>query len=1069
MKYDEPVASGSGPRDVNLMVTPMLNGELTVKGTMKIRLFAVWALPLLCALDSQLSTAHAQGTVFTYQGRLNSGVNPANGSYDVAFTLYAVNIGGSGVAGPVTNAAVTVTNGLFTTTVDLGNAFNGTERWLELAVRTNGNAAFTTLAPRQALTPTPYAVYAANAGSAATATTATSAGSAGSVSAANITGALTPSQLPAGVITNGASGVNITGTFTGNGAGVTNLPFTSLKGGDAISWGNFLLASEPGVQRHPANVASADLNGDGRPDLITANSFTNRLSILINNGGGNFTLSSSPEAGGRPIAVSPIDVNSDGRMDLVVLNQSDIHGNPNSSSVVVLTNNGLGSFSVLSAFPLTNSTWTAAAADINGDGKTDLICGVNYSAAFNDSAILVFTNTGSGLVLASSYATEFGIGGGGDVSAVVAADMNNDGNVDIVCASRSSDLVTVLTNDGSGGFTKSFTLTTLRSSSQDGPISVVATDVNNDGKLDLVIANCGPSFPYFNSQPAFVGVLTIFTNDGAGGFVLSSEPVVDNNPDSVTAADVNADGFPDLISASYTMNTLTVLTNNGTGNYGRAATLNVGLANSAAVIGSGPGNGPASVISIDLNGDGKPDLASANSGADTVSVLLNTPGFNGAFFGNNANGPVIFQVNGSPAFRLVSATSYIGETIANIVGGSSGNTVSNGVYGAFIGGGGSTSWPNVVSAPYGSVLGGVGNVASGPYSLAWGQESIASGSLSIAMGTVCQATGASSVAMGYRCRATDYNAVALGDNNIAGGPDSVALGGANVATGDGATAMGSFNTASGGNSFAIGTGNLASGNVSTAFGLQTKAGGAAAIAMGAYANATNDNTFVWADGSSSNDYLSTGINQFCLRAHGGVQLDPSTSIFFGTQTRQMLNLWGTNYGIGVQASSLYFRCNNSAGTDGFIWYKGGAHNDAYANAGGGTELMHLIQGGLYVNGTFVSASDRNLKENFKPVSPREVLDKVATLPISRWNYKQDARSEHVGPMAQDFYAAFKVGPDDKHIAVVDESGVALAAIQGLNQKLEEQKAENANLKEQNDTLAQRLNDLEAAVKAITRK
>ena len=98
-----------------------------------------------------------------------------------------------------------------------------------------------------------------------------------------------------------------------------------------------------------------------------------------------------------------------------------------------------------------------------------------------------------------------------------------------------------------------------------------------------------------------------------------------------------------------------------------------------------------------------------------------------------------------------------------------------------------------------------------------------------------------------------------------------------------------------------------------------------------------------------------------------------------------------------------------------------------------------------------------------------MLDKVATLPISRWNYKQDASSEHVGPMAQDFYAAFNVGPDDKHITVVDESGVALAAIQGLNQKLEDQKAENARLKEQNDKLAQRLNDLEAVVKAITQQ
>jgi len=82
-------------------------------------------------------------------------------------------------------------------------------------------------------------------------------------------------------------------------------------------------------------------------------------------------------------------------------------------------------------------------------------------------------------------------------------------------------------------------------------------------------------------------------------------------------------------------------------------------------------------------------------------------------------------------------------------------------------------------------------------------------------------------------------------------------------------------------------------------------------------------------------------------------------------------------------------------------------------------------------------SDRNAKENFKQVPALEVLDKVAALPISRWNFKQDQTAEHMGPMAQDFYDAFHIGSDDRHIAIVDEGGVALAAIQGLNLKLED--------------------------------
>lgn len=106
---------------------------------------------------------------------------------------------------------------------------------------------------------------------------------------------------------------------------------------------------------------------------------------------------------------------------------------------------------------------------------------------------------------------------------------------------------------------------------------------------------------------------------------------------------------------------------------------------------------------------------------------------------------------------------------------------------------------------------------------------------------------------------------------------------------------------------------------------------------------------------------------------------------------------------------------------------------------------------LDVNGnwsatSFNPTSDRNAKENFAPVNPQEVLEKLTALPISRWNFKQEAGTTHMGPMAQDFHAAFGVGLDDRHIATVDADGVALAAIQGLNQKLHEKESELAEMK-----------------------
>jgi hypothetical protein len=126
-------------------------------------------------------------------------------------------------------------------------------------------------------------------------------------------------------------------------------------------------------------------------------------------------------------------------------------------------------------------------------------------------------------------------------------------------------------------------------------------------------------------------------------------------------------------------------------------------------------------------------------------------------------------------------------------------------------------------------------------------------------------------------------------------------------------------------------------------------------------------------------------------------------------------------------------------------------------------------GNVYSIGGFNGSSDRNLKENFRTVSPSEVLDKVTALPITRWNFKTDTGTEHIGPMAQDFYAAFSVGPDDKHIATVDADGVALAAIQGLNQKLtkdlEQKETEITELKHKDELLEQRLQTLERAIRS----
>jgi hypothetical protein len=134
---------------------------------------------LLLGLLSGIVTAAPLGTAFTYQGKLTDGANPANGTYDLKFSLHDALSSGSQVGSSKTNAATVVTNGYFTATLDFGGVFDGNARWLELGVRTNGGSGFNVLNPRQRLTPTPSSLFAATVNDGAITTSKLASGSVG--------------------------------------------------------------------------------------------------------------------------------------------------------------------------------------------------------------------------------------------------------------------------------------------------------------------------------------------------------------------------------------------------------------------------------------------------------------------------------------------------------------------------------------------------------------------------------------------------------------------------------------------------------------------------------------------------------------------------------------------------------------------------------------------------------------------------------------------------------------------------------------------------------------------------
>jgi endosialidase-like protein len=186
-----------------------------------------------------------------------------------------------------------------------------------------------------------------------------------------------------------------------------------------------------------------------------------------------------------------------------------------------------------------------------------------------------------------------------------------------------------------------------------------------------------------------------------------------------------------------------------------------------------------------------------------------------------------------------------------------------------------------------------------------------------------------------------------------------------------------------------------------------------------------------------------------------------------------------SFAAGQRAQALHggaFVWSDSSGTDqpsppfGGIPFASTASNQFSVRATGGVRFVTHTNGTTGAelapgSGTWSSISDRNAKENFSRVNGRAILEKVAQLPVATWNYKsQDKSIRHIGPMAQDFHSAFGVGENDRTITTVDADGVALGAIQGLNEKLEEQiKAKDSQIR----SLEQRIEKLERLLNTVT--
>ena len=324
---------------------------------------------------------------------------------------------------------------------------------------------------------------------------------------------------------------------------------------------------------------------------------------------------------------------------------------------------------------------------------------------------------------------------------------------------------------------------------------------------------------------------------------------------------------------------------------------------------------------------------------------------------------------------------------------------------------------------------GTQTMASGGNSTALGAQTIANGGNSTAMGVGTTASGPGSTALGRGTTASGFNSTATGNASLASGESSTALGNQTTASAFGSTATGNGTTASGHSATAMGIGSVASGGYSTAMGDNAKSIGQVAVAMGRGTAASGDFSTAMGDQTTASGIGSTamGVNTSAL-GFGSVAMGSHAS--------------------AAGAGSFVFadRSSTQAATASDNQFLVRAHGGIGFNSG--TNIGCDLPAGV---GAWACTSSRLAKEGFEDMNGEAVLAKLARIPIQRWSYL-GTRAAHVGPFAEDFWAAFGLGEGSTTITTVDADGIALLGVQTLERRTAELRAENVELRVANDEL-----------------
>jgi hypothetical protein len=330
----------------------------------------------------------------------------------------------------------------------------------------------------------------------------------------------------------------------------------------------------------PEVLVAGDFNGDGNQDIaVNATGFDN-TAILIGDGQGQFTNIGHVASDTLPKGLAVGDMNRDGHLDLVQCNNWGY-------DAVLHLGDGLGGFGERDA--VVNGEGgpnRVVVADFNNDRLLDIAV-----AGPDEGVILIYFGDGKGGFTLPPEEIE----GIQNDHEVIAADFNGDRNMDIATVTKND--AEVFLGDGTGSF-----LSSARLTSEPLPANLASADLNNDGKLDLLVGGAGPGAPAENFISTFLG-------DGAGGFIPKQTIILSSFGDvrgEMAVGDFDEDGNPDV---AFPHDNILLFLGDGTGN----------LVERTPVV---VGDQPHTVVTVDFNKDGHLDLANSNRGDGTVSVLL---------------------------------------------------------------------------------------------------------------------------------------------------------------------------------------------------------------------------------------------------------------------------------------------------------------------------------------------------------------------------------------------------------------------------------------------------------------